>query len=982
MPLDQVVLFLLSAALLGLYIIGAEIVERSPRWGRLGRNTVSYTLALGVYATTWTLFGSVGFAATEGYDFLAIYFGVTLSCIAIPFLWAPVGELVDRYRLGSIADVFAFRFQSRTVGAVVSIFMVAGLLPYIALQLRAVVDGSAILVGQEPSEEVGSVYAILLSAFAVALGVRYADGRAHRPGLIATLAWESIFKLVALLVVGVAALFMTFGGFGGLNEYLRERPELVQSMTQPVMRDVGDSWLALVFITFCAAFLLPRQFFVAFGQRPGPNSLRTARWALPLYLFAINLPVPVLYWAGRELATPGTRPDVYVLIAVQSSPALQTLVFLGAVSAASAMILVSSIALSGMVGNYLLPRFGPTPESLLTRWAVFRRMMIVGVIVAGLLLHFTLPRRHSLVDLGLASFVAVSHLLPGLLATLFWRRATRAGVLSGLVVGATAWALLTAMPLLGYEVGVSRIYSLFGFDDPSARGPVIWLSLTAHALVFMGVSLFTTRSEEERIAAEACREPRVTRLLQVPESAEALKERLTSYVGKKTAVREIYEAAGAADVHWPPRDRPEMLKLVNELQGRLSERIGPLAARTYIHGGRPVRADALAERLRAFRELDSLDHDGASLPTSPAHAARRYLSKLMSELPVGVCTVDDHGEVVVWNPRLERISGLPEDDTCGHTLSDLPGPWRALFEDLASQPSGTAIEREFSSGDRSMELRAQTATIASEAEEGRVFVVEDITALRQLERHVAHKDRLSSIGTLASGVAHEVGNPLTGILMVAKNLVADPSADDATERLEIIVEEAQRIHGIVQSLLTFSRRDETPVELQPVSVARAVHRAVELAKLETEGCCIDLNLRGDAPVRATPEGLTQVLVNLLNNARQASSPEATVYVSTWTDGRMVRIHVDDEGPGIPEALSERVFEPFFTTKGDMQGTGLGLSVSRQIVERCGGSLTYRPRPSGGSRFTVTLQAHENIGIEGSAAPLVLIGGGEDPVGGG
>ncbi len=954
MQLNHFILFFLACGLLGLYILGSELVERSPRWGRLGRNRFSYALALGVYATTWTLFGSVGFAATEGYDFLAIYFGVTLSCIAIPFLWAPVAELVDRYRLGSIADVFAFRYQSRTLGAAVSLFMVAGLLPYIALQLRAVADGAAILVGQEPSEELGSVYAILLSAFAVTLGVRYADGRAHRPGLIATLAFESIFKLFALLVVGAAVLMTAFGGFRGLNEYLRARPELVENMTSPVM---GDSWIALVFVTFCAAFLLPRQFFVAFVQRPGPRSLKTARWALPLYLFAINLPVPILYWAGRDLAAPGVRPDVYVLVAVQSSPALQTLAFLGAVSAASAMILVSSIALSGMVANYLVPRFGPSPESLLTRWAVFRRSTIIGVVIAGLLIHFTLPRTRSLVDIGLASFVAVTHLLPGLLGALFWRRATRAGVLSGLLVGATSWALLTASPLFGVDVDVSALYALFGFTDPAARGPAIWLSLTAHAFVFMGVSLLTKRSPEERNAAEACREPRVTRLLQVPDSPEALQERLTSYVGKKIAIEEIYQAAAAADVNWPPRDRPELLRLITELEGRLSERIGPLAARTYVQGGRPVRANALAERLRAFRELDSLEAD-ASLRASPAHAARRYLSQLMSELPVGVCTVDDHEDVVVWNAQLERMSGLSEDDICGHPMRDIQSPWWPLFDELAHQPTGSVIEREYDLGEGKIELRAQTATIPGESEEGRVFVVEDITALRQLERHVAHKDRLSSIGTLASGVAHEVGNPLTGILMVARNLATDPGADDAAERLGIIVDEAQRIHGIVQSLLMFSRRDEAPVELQATPVAGVVRTAVELAKLETEGCNIDLNLTVDGSAMASPDGLTQVLVNLLNNARQACPSGATVYVRTRIDNGAVHIDVDDEGPGIPEELSARVFEPFFTTKAYGKGTGLGLSVSRQIVEGFGGSLTYRARESGGSRFTVTLQTHE------------------------
>jgi PAS domain S-box-containing protein len=331
----------------------------------------------------------------------------------------------------------------------------------------------------------------------------------------------------------------------------------------------------------------------------------------------------------------------------------------------------------------------------------------------------------------------------------------------------------------------------------------------------------------------------------------------------------------------------------------------------------------------------------------------------MSELPVGVCTVDDHEDVVIWNAQLEHMSGFDEDEICGHPMRDIPDPWWPLFDELAHQPTGSVIEREYDLGDGKIELRAQTATIPGESEEGRVFVVEDVTSLRQLERHVAHKDRLSSIGTLASGVAHEVGNPLTGILMVAKNLATDPGAADASDRLGIIVDEAQRIHGIVQSLLTFSRLDETPVELQAIPVAGVVRNAAELAKLETEGCRIDLDLSEDAPAMASPDGLTQVLVNLLHNARQASSSGATVYVRTRVENGAVLIDVDDEGPGIPEELSARVFEPFFTTKSHGQGTGLGLSVSRQIVERFGGSLRYEPRRSGGSRFTITLQAYEN-----------------------
>ncbi|MEM9730699.1 MAG: ATP-binding protein [Myxococcota bacterium] len=954
MPLSDSILFVVSAALLGIYALGSELIERSPRWGRLGRNPVSYSLALGVYATTWTLFGSVGFAKSNGYEFLAIYVGVTLSCVAIPFLWQPLAELVDRYRLGSMADVLAFRYQSRTLGAIVTVFMVAGLLPYIALQLRAVAGGAAILVGHEPSEELGTIYALLLSAFAVVLGVRYADGRAHRPGLVATLAFESLFKLLAIVIVGGVVLFAYFGGVRGLNQYLVERPELVEAMTEPVM---GDSWVALIFVTFSAAFLLPRQFFVGFVQRPGPRSLPTARYMLPLYLLVINLPVPVLYWAGRELAPPDMRPDAYVLAALASTPWAQVLAFLGAVSAASAMILVTSIALSGMVSNYLVPRFGASPESLLGRWAVFRRGTIIGVVVAGLMLHFTLPATRSLVDLGLASFVAVTHLLPGLVGTLFWRRATRSGVLAGLTVGALSWSVLTATPLFGIELDLSQAYALFGFSDASARGPAIWSGFAAHVLVFVAVSLMTSRTAEERNAAEACREPRVTRVLQVPNSPEALEERLASYVGREMALEEIGEAARAANVPWPTLDRRDLLQLVAELEGRLSERIGPLAARTYVHGGRPVSVDALAERLRAFRELDAMGIDPLQT-SSAAHVARRYLSQLMAGLPVGVCTIDENEDVVIWNSELEHMSDLSEDQTSGHPVHELPNPWRLLFEELARDPSDAVVERQYEVESQVFELRAQTAMLPGDGGTGRVFVVEDLSSLRELERHVAHKDRLSSIGTLASGVAHEIGNPLTGILMVAKNLAEDPQANDAEERLNLIVDEARRIHGIVQGLLSFSRRAETRLALEDVPINATVHASVELAKLQTGGR-IDLTLGPESITRATSDGLTQVLVNLLNNARQASPEGRPVTISTTAVGGEVRIDVEDHGDGVPAELADRIFEPFFTTKPQGKGTGLGLSVSRQILRRFGGSLSYAARGEGGSRFTVTLPSVEN-----------------------
>ncbi|MEM1350142.1 MAG: histidine kinase, partial [Myxococcota bacterium] len=433
-----------GAVYLALWAAISETVDHDRGLGKLAMHPISVGLALGVYATSWTFFGSVGYARRFGYDFLAISMGVLLSCLAIPVIWAPLARLVHQHNFSSVADLIAYRYQSQAAGLLITVFMLLSMLPYISLQIRTVTETAHFLAGDQAPANLGLVYAIVLGSFAVALGARYADPRAQRPGLIATLAGESLVKLLAITILGAVTLHGHFDGLAGLDAFLTAHPEKLEHMFSPV-RDLG--WVSLLLVAFFAAFLLPRQFHVAFVESRSPRALRHAMWVLPLLLLLIHLPLPLLYWAGEAKFAGAVSPDRYVL-AVADGPLLRLLTFIGGLSASSAMLLVSSMALSAMVVHHaVIPAWGRRDLSH-KRLVQMRRAVVAALVVSGFLFHSLVPRAESLVDLGLVSFAAVLQLAPGILGALFWQRGTRRGLVLGICAGTLVWVAIIAIPLL------------------------------------------------------------------------------------------------------------------------------------------------------------------------------------------------------------------------------------------------------------------------------------------------------------------------------------------------------------------------------------------------------------------------------------------------------------------------------------------------------------------------------------------------------
>ena len=953
----------------------AYATERGLVPARLVRHPLTYSISLGVYATSWTYSGSVGFARSHGYAFLTIYLGVTLACLLVPVLWEPVLRLCREHQLTSLADLFAFRFQSQGAGVLVTVFMLAGNLPYLALQIHAVTAGFKVLAQASPPSVVALMFCALVTLFALLFGARHVTPRERHAGLGVAIAFESLVKLLALLTVGAVAVTSVFGGLSGLSRWLASHPQALESAYGQVL---SGPWFTLLLLSFAAGFLLPRQFHMAFTESLDGRALRVAAWAFPLFLLLLNLAVMPLLWSGM-VRFPDGNPDDHVLALARSSghPLVVALAFIGAISAASSMLIVDTLALAAMCLNHLvlprtdLARSGDLYAGLL--WA--RRALIVTVLALGYAFSRLLATRQGLVEIGLTSFVAVAQVLPGLLALLFWRGATRAGFLVGLSAGVGVWSVTLFLPLLAHGRLLPAAFDLAwvfgirpGMEPWSAS--TFW-SLFLNALLFGGVSLVTRATAREEEAAVACtRGAAPGPWMLEPSSAQEFQARLAPLLGADAASTELTQAL--ADLNMVPGERrPAQLgQLRDRLQRNLSGLMGPLVARWVVdrsirinHGARAP----LSDRIRALE--DQLRASRAQLQGAPAEleAYRRYLRRLLEDLPLGVCALGPDRDVVIWNRALEQSSGLSAHDAIGIRLEVLPG---LLPASLRSFVSGVATQEEvhlqLGGSERAFSLsRSQVREPGSTTGEtaGLVVLVEDLTERKLLASQVAHQDRLASVGRLAAGVAHEIGNPLTGIACLAQNLVSELAESDLRDRVGLILRETQRIDAIVRVLLGYSHAG-APEGMQraPVDLHACVGEAITLVRLSRQAKAVPCENRVTAGLHVSGDRqrLIQVFVNLVSNACDASPPGAPVTVGAAVTTQGVKVAVEDRGTGMDEATRARMFEPFYTTKPPGQGTGLGLPLVAAIVREHGGTLRVETRPGAGTTVEVELPGADPV----------------------
>ncbi|HPM25722.1 MAG TPA: sodium:solute symporter, partial [Methanothrix sp.] len=520
----------LALAFMLIYLLLLFAIARfADRQKLLGRSIVAnpyvYALSLCVYVSAWTFYGSIGRAASDGLEFLPIYLGPVL---AMTVGWIVVRKMIrvsKEHRLTSISDFISFRYgRSYTIGAVVAAFSLIMVTPYVALQLIAISTSLEVLSGEEImlfgiDVESKLLVAVLLGAFAVIFGARHLDPMERHEGLIAVVAFESVVKILAFLLVGLYIAYSIFDGYGNITSQIINLAS--SDPAYATLIDVEPTlWFTLTLVSFFAILFLPRQFHVMVVENSSEKHLKKAMWLFPLYLLLINIFVPAIAWGGLLLNVGGLK-DAFILNIPHSLGAewISVLVFIGGVSAATAMILVESVAVGTMLLNdlempYILSHIDK--ERNLARIILnTRRLNILLVVLLGYLFSLALAYQ-TLADIGVVSFLAASQLAPAALGGLYWKRGSRQGAMAGLLFGFLLWAYTALLPTIakGYPWlgdivregpwGIKALMptNLLGLDLDIWTNSAFW-TLLINCSLYVLVSLSVKLSPDEEKAASS-----------------------------------------------------------------------------------------------------------------------------------------------------------------------------------------------------------------------------------------------------------------------------------------------------------------------------------------------------------------------------------------------------------------------------------------------------------------------------------------------
>jgi len=865
-------------------------------------NAWVYALSMAVYCTAWTYFGSVGRAANAGVWFLPIYLGPMLAMLLAWMVVRKMIRIAKTYRLTSIADFIASRYgKSPTLAGLVTLITVVGIVPYIALQLKAIASGYAVLT-QPAGLGLGSpgvwwqdstlYVALALAGFTIMFGVRHLDSTERHEGMVAAIAFESVVKLMAFLAVG---LFVTFGLFGGPVD-LFDRVQASESLRRLVQFDQGQAfahaqWVGLVLLAMLSVIFLPRQFQVMVVENVDERHLRRAAWVFPLYLLLINVFVLPIALGGLLYFGPGRMdPETFVLSLplAAGAEALALFAFVGGLSAATGMVIVETIAVSTMVCNDLvmpgllrLRRFGARHASQdLSGWLLaIRRAAILGILLLGYLYFQLAGEAYALVSIGLISFAAVAQFAPALLGGMYWKGGTRHGALAGLLLGFGFWAYTLMLPSLAksgwmpdaflregpWGLALLKPEAFLGLRGLDNLTHSLFWSLLLNLGAYVGVSLW--------------RRPSAT------ETSQAL---LFVDVFNRTA----------RPVFW--QGRAQVSALV------------PLLGRFLGH-----------ERARALFEAHARERGVASVEALVADA--RLVQFVETHLA---------GAIGSATARV-MVASVVEEETL--SLDDV---MRLVDEASQLRAYSHALE------DKSRSLEAATRELRSANEK-----------LQSLDRM---KD------DFMSSVTHELRTPLTSIRALSELMRDDPDmpVEQRQAFFDIIVAEAERLSRLVNQVLDMAKIEAGAAEWHTTEVdLRALLEQAVGSMAET---CRErrVALHLDAPneavqVLADADRLMQVVLNLLSNAaKYAPADVGRIEVRLRPSVQGPQVEVEDNGPGLTPEQQEVAFEKFRQVAGDAHyrpgGTGLGLPISRQIVEHLGGRLWVRSVPGQGACFGFSL----------------------------
>lgn len=509
-------LFLLVILYLGLLFFIAFWAEKkkSNFWVN---NPYIYALSLAVYCSAWTYYGSIGVAANQGLEYLAIYIGPVIIIPAWIYINSKIIRISRVNKISSIADFISLRYgNSRFLGALVAIVCILAVIPYIGLQIKAISESYHLITITDISDNIffdSATYVVLIIAlFSAYYGTRYVDASEKRLGIISAVAFESFLKLIFFLILGLFVVYGIFNGFDDIYEQASKLPDFHQKNTFNGLEG-GFNWFLMCLVSMTAIFLLPRQFHTTIIENRTEKHLKTAIWLFPLYLLLLIFFVFPVAWGGKVLfAGQNVNPEFFSILIPQKfgNTIIAAMVFFGGLSACISMIIISSISLSVMLSNNiiipygLLNNFKTETENTNSKTIVnIRRISIFSLIILGFIFYKFLIIDSSLFSVGLISFVLIAQLAPSFFGAIFWRRGNFYGAITGIVVGVLICYFNLILPnYFDTTYQNSTLFNFFKIPYLSPVANVFFWSLIINSSLFLIISSTVIGHYRERNFAE------------------------------------------------------------------------------------------------------------------------------------------------------------------------------------------------------------------------------------------------------------------------------------------------------------------------------------------------------------------------------------------------------------------------------------------------------------------------------------------------
>lgn len=992
-------LFLALIYLAGLFWIAKWGDRNTPLARKITSNAYVYSLALAIYCTAWTFLGAVGQSTREYWMYLPILLGPMLVYLFGYRFITKLVQVSKKQRINTVADFIASRYGKRqAVALLVTFIALLATIPYIALQLKAIGSAFAMMSQQDDQQLIVVIATVFIAIFAIYFGTKQTDVTEYRRGLMLAISFESIIKLFALILIA----YIGYSAWRGLSTevFLHE-----YRTSEALAIFSSYSFWAQTLIAGAAVICLPRQFHVAIIDNLNIEHIKTARWVFPLYLVLTALVIPVIAMSGKVLfADQDIASDNYVLqLAIYSDLLIvKIIVFVGALSAATAMIIVATLTLSTMLANdVVLPKLLDNPnqaghkEDYGRTIRLVRRLIIALVLLLSYVYQQQLTGSRSLSSIGLIAFSLVIQLLPAIVGGLYWKRGHAHGVYAGLLMGLVSWALWLIIPLVNEDM------SIYSQSEILSQGALV--SLFANSIAYIVFSKIAPARLIDKIQAEAFVRPTKlsqdnTKRVSVNVHSSDLVTLLSTFMGPSRCNQLISEFEQLHDISLPKDQVPDE-DFISFCERALGGVIGSSSAQALINSVLEGKKLDFTEVINFFDDTtQAMQFNMTALLTS------------LESMDQGISVIDKHLNLVAWNKKYVELFNYPDDylivgtpveklmrfnakrgelgmgdiedmiqrrlehlknatphrftrqRSDGHVVemigNPLPGGgFVTSFNDITNHVEiqkaleESNIDLEYRMKKRTEEVHSINADLRLEIERRNDAEKELIRARRAAEEANASKTRFLALAS------HDIIQPLNAAKLYLSALQEAKLSDAAQGILNKLNDSVTSSERLISTLLDISRLDQG--ELAPnnesFELSSLIQSLVSDMKMaaNTKGLNLSSRLR-PVWVKGDRTFTYRIVQNLLTNAIKYTDT-GKILITLRQRNNQVEVRVLDTGIGIDADKQQAIFSDFYRIQDSKEtGVGLGLGVVRRLTEQMNATIDVISVKAKGSCFKLTM----------------------------